>query len=878
MPSASPPPGRERYLQQPLFLAAVAYSCGVLAAQAWRPPALWLLAALLLVAAAFFFLQRRPEIALATALGALAAAGGLGAELEAGNPAPVPDVRAIAYQDAIVSGHILRSNLARSSGGIVRQVVDVETESVTIGDTSPALRFGLRVSVYAPDSDSAPDLRYGQRLRFPATLREPRNYGNPGAMDYRGYLRGNGIVALAAVKSANIESLPGFEGTRLGAWRSRLRRSLVEHMLALESLTRSAPRIFRLGGDDVGLLAAMLIGEQSLLDRDVKAEFQRTGVFHILVVSGMNVGIVAFIVFWVARWMRAGPIAGTVATIALSFLYAYMTDLGAPIVRAAWMLSIYLASRLLYRDRFSLNSIGAAALAMLAFSPAALFDPSFQLTFLSVVALGGIAQPLLERTSEPYRQSLQLLDNTGLDVALAPAQAQLRLDLRLVAGRLGSLFNLNFAFLRRWLREGWSTRMALRLLHFAAWCGIALYDLVVVTGIMQVALALPMVMNFHRLALLGLPANMAVVPLTFLLMPLGIAAALLSYLSSSLALLPAWMTAATLHGIRFTVERLGGVRFADWRVASPGMLASALAIAAFVFAMFAVRRRSYLSLAAVAALVLSAVALMVPRQAETRAGVLEVTAIDVGQGDSILVISPDGRTLLVDAGGPLGFAANENSFDVGENVVSPYLWARGVSRLDAVALTHDHSDHLGGLASVISNFRPRELWIGADSPSPAFQALLKRAAAGGTVVVRRRAGDEISFGAARIAVLAPDPTHPAAHKNNDSLALQIFFGSTSALLTGDAEREEERMIAAQVDGADLLKVAHHGSASSTTPELLAAAHPSYAVISAGYHNLYGHPRGAVLARLTGARVKNFRTDVNGASGFYLDGQRIVPAR
>lgn len=275
---------------------------------------------------------------------------------------------------------------------------------------------------------------------------------------------------------------------------------------------------------------------------------------------------------------------------------------------------------------------------------------------------------------------------------------------------------------------------------------------------------------------------------------------------------------------------------------------------------------------------MAAIVVVVPRPIEHPRDAMLVEALDVGQGDSLLLIAPDGTTMLVDAGGFGGGPRRAaQDFDIGEEVVSPALWARGIRRLDVVALSHAHSDHMGGMPAVLRNFRPRTLLVGNNPPVAAYEALLDEARTLNVEVRNLRAGDTLALGNVRVRALTPTPDyHPGEEPaNNDSLVLQAAYGQTAALLEGDAEAPvEQAMLAEGALQSSLLKVGHHGSKSSSTPEFLARVQPEWAVISCGLRNRYGHPRMEVLRELEAAHVRTLSTDIDGAVCFELDGRRV----
>jgi competence protein ComEC len=632
----------------------------------------------------------------------------------------------------------------------------------------------------------------GQRFQVQAELREDGGPDCWGEFDRGAAARARGLrTAGRAVPGTWVPLSPA------AAWRVWL----ATHRQGFGEATRA-----RLGNaDPAALVGALGAGLRSELGPGWEERFARSGLAHILSVSGLHVAALALaLAALLGAALRLIPAVvrqldprrpAALAAVPLLWGYVLFTGQQAPAVRSAWMLTAVLVGRALRRPVDPLNALALAAGLLLVGDPASVRELSLQLSFTAVAALILLA-PRLRRA-----------------VPLSPPDPLRVRGVRLALQRLREVV----------------------LGTMAASAAVTLASLPLVAG------------AFHRVSLAGLLANVVALPLCGMLTLACAGAAGVFCIHPGLAALPLQAAGGLSTSLLRLVAFASSVPGAALPLPSFGALTAAAWCAGLTGLALGWRRIPWLAPAALAA-VLAGPALA-PRPP------LEVTFLPVGNGDAAL-ISSAGRTLLVDGGGVPG------GTDPGTRIVLPYLRERGIHRLDAVALSHPHPDHALGLLAVLSEIPTEALWLPAGiEAGPLLRALVS--AAGPARVERLAAGRQLPLGQATVRVLSPPTGSSRLRSVNDrSLVLQVQAEGRSLLLPGDVEAAGEAGL--PVGEATLVKVPHHGSRTSSTPLLVARTRPALAVFSVGRHNRFGFPAPEVVDRWQQAGAEVLRTDRDGA--------------
>lgn len=727
-----------------------------------------------------------------------------------------------AVADASVDASVDDRDAERIRGivsGPVEDAPDRRQFVIAAGDTR------ILVTARAP----LPPVLPGDTVVVEGWLRTPRGYRNPGAVDMRRVVAARGASLTMSARQVEITAA-GWSPWR---WPTAVQR----RASAFVAGRGAAP----VGPEDANaVVRAMVLGDRAGLGPALTERFRDAGVSHVLAVSGLHLAVVALLVFAAVRrsWAALSALApgltrslspelvAALAAAPVAIAFTMITGGRISTLRALLVVLLVLAGAATARRARVVDALGAAALVLLLVQPASLFDPSFQLSFAATATL-------------------------ALALGGSPARAAETLPGR--AGR--ALWGLLCASL-------WAT---LATAPFAA-------------------------LAFGRVALGGIAANLIVVPLTELvIVPVGLLGVVTAgvWTAAGGALVDlAVVAAGVVVWVADQVARVAPVL----DVPPPGAWELAGCALLWTAAVCAVRRawpaRTCAIVAGAGAGVLATVWIASAWVRPALQDELRVTFLDVGQGDAAVVELPGGGVWMIDSGG-LPFVIGARDMDEaerrrlaglpGERAVARFLAERRIDRIDVMVLSHPHPDHYEGLRAVARKVEIGALWLARPHDrartAPSYRDLLTELSDRGTRIVYPQLGRPLVQGGARMTALAPrylDGTaaaDPISSINDNSLVVLVAFAGRSVLFTGDIEEEGEALLVERYGAAlraDVVKVPHHGSRTSSTADLVAATAPAWAVISCGVANRFDFPGAGVVARWQDAGARVLRTDRVGA--------------
>lgn len=754
---------------------------------------------------------------------------------------------------------VLRSDAAVGAESIL-VAVDARTFTATArasGRREDALpvrstedvRGGVQLSVGVGMAGEAVDAwRAGRTIRMPVRLRRPQVHRNPGSLDEARALARRGVILTGSVKSsALVEVLArgsAFDEAA-AATRRFVRRAVARHII------RWSP----LGG---AIVAAILIGDRAGLSPDVQRSLQEAGTYHVIAISGGNIAIFAALTLTLFRWGGVIGRTAMVTAILLFLAYGAVVNGGASVDRAITVAVLAFTARALDLRVSAGHTLLLAGGLLVAADPLALVDPGFLLSYGATVGIL-VTAPLLT-SSQPDLRRERPVASRGPKTPQSSPSSQWRL-------LLPSLLSLPLVAIRQ---------AALGMLLSSAAAEAALVPVVA--------------FFFGRITVAGLALNFAAIPLMAVAQLAGLVVVAVSAIStvvpavaaasvvSVLADVAGWLAAQAAAGLVASATLVHWMPAVAWRVSRPAawVIAGYYAVAALAWVSWRLRVSRVVTGSALA--VWGALALWIAAEPWTLRlsggdGRLHVTVLDVGQGDATLVRFPRGAAWLVDAGG-----AGE-SYDIGDRVVTPALRFLGVRHLSTYAISHGDLDHAGGSPTVIRSFAPFDVWEGV--PVPRLPLLQQARAAADAVQARWttvQSGDHFAVDDVEVRVVHPSPPDWERQdpRNDDSLVLELRWRDVSIVLPGDIGRDTEQLIAERFAPVRyrVLKVPHHGSATSSGEMLLEHLQPTLAIVSAGRGNAFGHPAPSVVSRYDRRGIGLYRTDQDGAVTIDTDGHAL----
>ena len=680
-------------------------------------------------------------------------------------------------------------------------------------------------------------LHYGDYLEIRGTLSKPKGERNPGGFDYRSYLARRQVFGIL-YPDRNLEITPtGQSGFLLLRWTESLRRRV-------ESVIDSA---YKKHPNHVEILKGMLLGKRGEIEEATIVAFRNSGSLHILAVSGLHVGLIAGVFF--LCFSRLPTKITCVLTILAVILYAGIIGFRPSVLRASTMVILFLFGSIIDRDVDRFNLLAVAALLLLLINPAQLWDVGFQLSFAAVASI----LYFIPKWENFIRDMLP----DWID------QPRVEEDI--------SRFHYAAGKGLQWLLLGFGVTLAAQL-------GTVLF----IAG------------SFYRLYPLGIIAGPFVVVLASPIVSLALITVILGAIWLPLAVPLAYVNHIIIFVLLQIIEFFGSQ---EWSVVKTAPPTFGWIVVFFAGCMTIVYWRWVWQERKKAVLIGMTVVVIWVWDAAWRedGNLLEVTFLDVRQGDAAFVRFPDGKTMLIDGGRSLLFAYRGNyqvepkgskdvkffGFDTGERILSPFLSYEGVGKLDLIVLSHPDNDHGGGLYHILHEFgADRVLGVPhLDLPPMTHRVLHELIDEKGIPHELGYAGEIDLTSTVKLELLHPFDEASTNLRdrdvNDDSLVLKLSYGEVDILFTGDIERRaERRLVESGMDlEAEILKVPHHGSKTSSSPEFLSLVRPEYGIFSLSARNPYKFPPRQILRRYRNFGCKVLRTDALGAIKLKTDGSR-----
>jgi competence protein ComEC len=728
----------------------------------------------------------------------------------------------------------------------------------------------LRIAAADSADDPLPKaiLMQGDRVRGWAAWQIPRNYQNPGSADRAGQLARRGVFLIGRAKSPRLlETISGDCANLVTAAsnsvRNRVRKSL-------QAINRQE------NGQPAAILASLTIGDYSGLDNTTREIFQNSGAFHVLVVSGLHVAWITGILMLLFRLIRLPERICYALAMAAILFYTSVVGFQASITRCLWMFLLFLLGRMLIRRADSLNILFASAFLILLVEPDCLLEIGFQLSFLSVIAIALTAVPAIDNYLRPALEPLRHSGDSSR-LFLQPG----------LWHRCGRKLRVRCELLTEGLTDSLApaaSGVLMFLFRIFAGTALAIGGMMLVSISVQIWLEPLLAYYFNRISWISPLANLVIVPFSSLVLSAGILSSLamaFPAIGMPLVKLAGWLASQLLY----CTDRITMICGAWQRCPTPSIIWVAVGILLMFAWSFFGWRRFWVPCSFILILLMILACGLHPdlfRNRESgwkKNSLLKLTFLDVGEGDSAIISFPNDRHWVIDAGGlrqAPSWEESSRTFDIGEAVVSRYLWHQWITKLDRLILSHSDLDHAGGVPALIKNFRVERLDF-SPADDDILRSILRVAQDKKVPLNLVHSGMEERLGEVTIRVFNPAENSTLASANDNSIVLGIFYGRFSAIFTGDLERmgEAEILNHSWDLGTFLLKIAHHGSRSGTSDSFLDRTRPLWAVISVGRNNQFGHPSKQVLDRLLKHGARPVMTLDQGAVTFETDGVRYA---